>query len=109
MSGYKIQNTGGIGVGIIPVWGVDVVGYINNTLGYLVNGNGGIAGQCLVSNGTSFLPGSCGNLPTVYYQYVQTNGGILAAGDVSSISRHGSRSTPTPGLNAPMSTWPRPP
>ena len=25
MSGYKIQNTGGIGVGIVPVWGVDVV------------------------------------------------------------------------------------
>jgi hypothetical protein len=78
MSGYRIQNTGGIGVGIVPVWGVDVVGYINNTLGYLVNGNGGTAGQCLVSNGNSFLPGSCGTPPTVYYQYVQTNGGILA-------------------------------
>jgi hypothetical protein len=78
MSGYKIQNTGGIGVGTIPVWGVDVVGYINDTLGYLVNGNGGIAGQCLVSNGNSFLPGSCGSLPTVYYQFMETNGGILA-------------------------------
>jgi hypothetical protein len=78
MTGYKIVNTGGIGVGINPVWGVDVVGYINSTLGYLINGNGGFAGQCLVSNGNSFLPGSCGSLPTVYYQYVQTNGGILA-------------------------------
>jgi hypothetical protein len=73
MSGYKIQNTGGIGVGIIPVWGVDVVGYINNTLGYLVNGNGGVAGQCLVSNGNSFLPGSCGSLPTIYYQNVESS------------------------------------
>ncbi len=77
MSGYKIQNTGGIGVGIVPVWGVDVVGYINNTLGYLVNGNGGTAGQCLVSNGNSFLPGSCGSLPTVYYQHVQLGGSLL--------------------------------
>ena len=77
MSGYKIQNTGGIGVGIVPVWGVDVVGYINNTLGYLVNGNGGTAGQCLVSNGNSFLPGSCGTLPTVYYQHVQLGGSLL--------------------------------
>jgi hypothetical protein len=77
MSGYKIQNTGGIGVGIVPVWGVDVVGYINNTLGYLVNGNGGTAGQCLVSNGNSFLPGSCGSLPTVYYQHAQSNGSLL--------------------------------
>ncbi len=77
MSGYRIQNTGGIGVGIVPVWGVDVVGYINNTLGYLVNGNGGIAGQCLVSNGNSFLPGSCGSLPTVYYQHVQLGGSFL--------------------------------
>jgi hypothetical protein len=78
MSGYRIQNTGGIGVGIVPVWGVDVVGYINNTLGYLVNGNGGTAGQCLVSNGNAFLPGSCGTPPAVFYQYMQANGGILA-------------------------------
>jgi hypothetical protein len=77
MAGYKIQNTGGIGVGIIPVWGVDVVGYINNTLGYLVNGSGGTSGQCLVSNGNSFLPGSCGVAPTVYYQHVLLNGSIL--------------------------------
>ena len=77
MTGYRIQNTGGIGVGIVPVWGVDVVGYINNTLGYLVNGNGGTAGQCLVSNGNSFLPGSCGSLPTVYYQHAQSNGSLL--------------------------------
>lgn len=77
MAGYKIQNTGGIGVGIVPVWGVDVVGYINNTLGYLVNGNGGTAGQCLVSNGNSFLPGSCGSLPAVYYQRVQRGGTLF--------------------------------
>jgi hypothetical protein len=77
MSGYKIQNTGGVGVGIAPVWGVDVVGYINSTLGYLVNGNGGTTGQCLVSNGNSFLPGSCGVAPTLYYQHVLLNGSIL--------------------------------
>ena len=29
------------------------------------------AGQCLVSNGNYFGPGSCGTLPTVYYQHVQ--------------------------------------
>ena len=78
MSGYKIQNTGGIGVGIVPVWGVDVVGYINSTLGYLINGNGGSNGQCLVSNGNSFLPGSCGSLPTVYYQHMLRNGTIFS-------------------------------
>jgi hypothetical protein len=78
MTGYRIQNTGGIGVGIVPVWGVDVVGYINSTLGYLVNGNGGTTGQCLVSNGNSFLPGSCGSAPTLFYQYMQSNGSILA-------------------------------
>ncbi len=77
MSGYRIQNTGGIGVGIVPVWGVDVAGYINSTLGYLVNGNGGTTGQCLVSNGNSFLPGSCGVAPTVYYQHVLLSGSIL--------------------------------
>ncbi len=77
MSGYKIQNTGGIGVGIVPVWGVDVAGYINSTLGYLINGNGGTIGQCLVSNGNSFLPGSCGVAPTVYYQHVLLSGSIL--------------------------------
>ncbi len=78
MTGYRIQNTGGIGVGIVPVWGVDVVGYINSTLGYLVNGNGGTTGQCLVSNGNSFLPGACGSAPTLFYQYMQSNGSILA-------------------------------
>jgi hypothetical protein len=77
MSGYKIQNTGGIGVGMVPVWGVDVAGYINSTLGYLVNGNGGTTGQCLVSNGNSFLPGSCGVAPAVYYQHVLLSGSIL--------------------------------
>ncbi len=78
MTGYRIQNTGGIGVGIVPVWGVDVVGYINNTLGYLVNGNGGTAGQCLVSNGNSFLPGTCTSAPssTLYYQHVLSSGTI---------------------------------
>jgi hypothetical protein len=53
---------------------VDVpFGYINAGLGYLFNGGHGSTGQCLVSNGNAFVPGSCGSLPAVYYQNVQRN------------------------------------
>jgi hypothetical protein len=77
MTGYNIQNAGAIGVGKVPYWGVDVVGFINATQGYLINGSGGTTGQCLVSNGSYFGPGSCGSLPTVYYQHVQLSGSLL--------------------------------
>jgi hypothetical protein len=78
MTGYNVVNVGALGVGTaLPTYGIDVAGYINNTLGYLVNGNGGTPGQCLVSNGTAFLPGSCGIAPTVSYQHVLRQGTIF--------------------------------
>jgi hypothetical protein len=80
MTGYNLLNVGALGIGTsTPSWPVDVEnGYINTNLGYLVAGGAGTAGQCLVSNGTYFGPGSCGALPSLFYQYMQTNGGILA-------------------------------
>jgi hypothetical protein len=36
-----------------------------------------MSGQCLVSNGTAFLPGSCGSLPAVYYQHLLRGGSIF--------------------------------
>ncbi len=76
MSGYNLLNIGALGVGTsTPAYPVDVEnGYINTNLGYLVGGGAGSAGQCLVSNGSYFGPGSCGSLPTTYYQHVQSNG-----------------------------------
>ena len=80
MTGYDVVNTGALGVGTsTPAWPVDVEnGYINSNLGYLVNGGAGSSGQCLVSNGTFFGPGSCGALPALFYQYVASNGGLNA-------------------------------
>jgi len=79
MSNYNLVNVGRIGIGTAaPAWPVDVEnGYINTNLGYLFNGSGGATGQCLVSNGTRFGPGSCGTLPAIYNQYVATNGSLL--------------------------------
>jgi hypothetical protein len=75
LSGYNLVNAGRIGVGTsTPGWPVDVEnGYINTNGGYLFNGSGGTSGQCLVSNGTYFGPGPCGSLPSVYYQYIESN------------------------------------
>jgi hypothetical protein len=80
MTGYNLLNVGDLGIGTsTPAWPIDVEnGYINSNLGYLVNGGAGTTGQCLVSNGSSFSPGSCGSLPAVYYQYVESNGGLNA-------------------------------
>jgi hypothetical protein len=74
MTGYSILNVGKLGVGTsVPAYGVDVENdYINTNLGYLFLGGGGTIGQCLVSNGTAFAPGSCGSLPAVYYQHIQS-------------------------------------
>ncbi len=79
MGGYNLFNVGRIGVGTgLPAFGVDVENdYINTNLGYLVGGGGGNIGQCLVSNGTAFLAGSCGSLPTVYYQRMQRQGSLF--------------------------------
>jgi hypothetical protein len=78
MTGYSILNVGKLGVGTsVPAYGVDVENdYINTNLGYLFIGGGGSIGQCLVSNGTAFVPGSCGSLPTVYYQHLQGGGAL---------------------------------
>lgn len=54
---------------------LDVNGIINASGGYSVGGSGGISGQCLVSDGTSFKAGSCSApFPTLYYQTVFANG-----------------------------------
>jgi hypothetical protein len=80
LSGYDLVNAGAVGVGTsTPSWALDVEnGFINTNLGYLVGGAAGSSGQCLVSNGSYFVPGSCGSLPAVFYQDVQANGSILA-------------------------------
>ena len=80
MTGYDLLNVGALGVGTsTPAYPVDVEnGYINTNLGYLVAGGAGSAGECLVSNGSFFGPGSCGSLPSLYYQYVQTNASFMA-------------------------------
>ncbi len=80
MTGYNLLNVGAIGIGTsTPSWPVDVEnGYINASGGYLFNGGAGNSGQCLVSNGTYFGPGSCGTLPAIFYQDMQSNGSILA-------------------------------
>jgi hypothetical protein len=78
LSGYDLLNTGAVGVGTsTPSWPLDVEnGYINTNLGYLVAGGAGSAGQCLVSNGSYFGPGSCGTAPAVFNQYVAANGAL---------------------------------
>ena len=79
MTGYPLINVSALGVGTsTPSFPIDVEnGYINTNLGYLIAGGAGTIGQCLVSNGTYFGPGSCGSLPTIYNQYVAQNGSLL--------------------------------
>ncbi len=79
MTGYNLVNIGALGVGTsTPAFPVDVEnGYINTNLGYLVGGGAGSAGQCLVSNGSYFGPGSCGSLPSLFYQHLQAIGSLL--------------------------------
>jgi hypothetical protein len=78
MTGYNVLNLGALGVGTsTPGWPVDVEnGFINTNLGYLVAGGAGSTGQCLVSNGTYFGPGSCGTLPALFYQHMQVTGSL---------------------------------
>jgi hypothetical protein len=79
MTGYNILNVGKLGIGTpTPSYGIDVENqWISSGNGYLYQGGGGTAGQCLVSDGTEFVPGSCGSLPTVYYQRMLRNGSIF--------------------------------
>jgi hypothetical protein len=78
MTGYNLVNVGAIGIGTTtPAWAVDAVnGFINTNFGYLYQGTNGTTGQCLVSDGTAFRPGSCGIEPTTYYQHVLRQGTI---------------------------------
>lgn len=53
---------------------VEVNGVINSTAGYKVNNSGGSPGQCLVSNGSTFIPGTCSApFPSLFYQTMQQN------------------------------------
>jgi len=62
LTGYNMLNVGAIGVGTsLPAWPIDVEnGAINASGGYLFNGSGGTAGQCLISDGTAYdTPATC--------------------------------------------------
>lgn len=82
---YPITGVQALGVDTnTPGWGIDVegsglLGLVNAAGGYLVNGNGGIAGECLVSDGTAYdTPAACvTSLPAIYYQQV-LNGSHLS-------------------------------
>lgn len=76
LAGYDVVNTGAIGLGTsTPSWPVDVEdGAINASGGFLVGGSGGTAGQCLVSNGSAFLPGTCFAPGKTFYQSLEANG-----------------------------------
>lgn len=75
---YPITGVQALGVDTnTPGWGIDVagaglLGMVNANGGYLVNGNGGSTGQCLLSDGTAYdTPGNCvTGLPAFFYQTV---------------------------------------
>lgn len=73
--GYQANGLGAVGIGTnTPAFALDVRGLINTNVGYLFNSGAGTAGQCLVSNGTAFVPGTCaipGGQP--YYYFDQNN------------------------------------
>jgi hypothetical protein len=77
LSSYNLYSVGMIGVGTAtPVWGVDVegagtLGQVNAKGGYLLNSDGGTAGQCLISDGTAYnTPADC----SIYYHTVASDG-----------------------------------
>lgn len=80
MTGYNLVNVGLLGVGTsTPAFGIDVENqWINTNRGYLYQGGAGSLGQCLVSDGTQFVPGTCGTLPSLFYQHMQANGSLAA-------------------------------
>jgi len=57
---------GGLTTSTYPL---DVLGVIDSTQGYAVNGSGGTVGQCIVSNGTAGVWGTCAApFPALYNQ-----------------------------------------
>jgi hypothetical protein len=76
--GYSVVGTKALGIGTsTPGWPVDVEnGMINSIGGYLYNGGAGTAGQCLVSNGSAFVPGTCVPSTSSFYQNVRSNGAV---------------------------------
>jgi len=86
LGGYFLRDVARVGVGTsTPAWGIDVEGtglngLINSKGGYLANGSGGTAGQCLASDGTAFntITNCVTSLPNFYYQHVGINGGASA-------------------------------
>lgn len=80
MSNYDIFGVGALGIGTNnPAYPLDIEnGVANASGGYLANGNGGAVHQCLTSDGTAFnTPGNCLLAGSVFYQTVQTHGGVL--------------------------------
>ncbi len=75
-SGFNVTGIGAVGVGTTtPSWPIDVEnGLINSSAGYLYNGGAGKPGECLVSNGTAFVPQACFVPPALFYQSVASNG-----------------------------------
>ncbi len=90
LTGYNLTGVGKIGIGTsLPAWGIDaeypsggdpLEGAVNAKTGYLINGAGGTAGQCLGSDGTYFdtIISCLSTLPTFYYQTDQANGTSVA-------------------------------
>lgn len=82
LGGYFLRNVARVGVGTTtPAWGLDVEGagadgLINAKGGYLLNGSGGTAGQCLASDGTAFdTQVAClTSIGSIFYQTVQAAG-----------------------------------
>jgi hypothetical protein len=74
--GFNVTGIGAVGVGTTtPSWPIDVEnGLINSSAGYLYNGGAGTPGECLVSNGTAFVPQACFVPPALFYQSLASNG-----------------------------------
>ncbi|HEV2275630.1 MAG TPA: hypothetical protein VGR96_15770, partial [Acidobacteriaceae bacterium] len=77
-----------VGVGTnTPSWPLDVEnGAVNASGGYLYNGGAGTAGECLVSNGTTFVPGTCFTPGAVFYQTLKSNGSAQAQESAANFS-----------------------
>jgi hypothetical protein len=104
LTGYNVYNVGALGVGTaLPAWGVDVEGTgaaaaINANQGYLVNGGGGTAGECLGSDGTYFdTPTGCVGASGAF-----TSDGMIFAASASALA---STSVPTTSGHTFVAAW----
>jgi hypothetical protein len=81
---FQVKNTAGTpvftvddnGVTVVNLSYLSVAGVVSANGGFVVNGNGGTNGQCLVSNGTAFVANTCpapGGITSVYYQSLATD------------------------------------